>query len=70
MKFISATPGEDVYGFLNRVLNMAYGEIITYQATHNDVTIVVYPRSFISDLCDKYDLAQKLSKPKGYPVKH
>lgn len=70
MKFISADKGETVYEFLNRVLNMAHDGVITYQATHNDVTIVVYPQSFISDLCDKYDLTQRLCKQKEYPVKH
>jgi len=64
MKFINADPGEGVYTFLNRVLNEALNNTITFEATHNDITIVVYPQSCINDLCDKYDLTKKLSVSK------
>ena len=69
MKILNANPGESAYNFLNRALNMAHDEVITIQATHNDITINIYPQSFISDLCDKYDLVNKLTKKDEYPVR-
>jgi hypothetical protein len=60
MKFLEATPGESVYNFLCRALDVARDGVLTLQATHNSVVIVVYPQSCINDLCDKYDLTQKL----------
>lgn len=62
MKFINADAGESVYCFLNRVLNDAEFEGMTFRATHNDVTVNVYPQSCITDLCDKYDLTKKCMK--------
>ena len=62
MKFLNATPGESVYDFLNRALFEAEHEVITIQATHNGIDVVVYPKSCIQDLCDKYDLAKRLQK--------
>lgn len=64
MKFINADPGESIYLFLNRVLNAAFNTGITFEATHNDITIVIYPQSCIHDLCDKFDLTKKLSVTK------
>jgi len=62
MKFLEATPGETVYDFLNRALNMAHDEVKCIQATHSGTTISIYPQSYIQDLCDKYDLAKRLQK--------
>jgi hypothetical protein len=64
MKFINADPGEGVYTFLNRVLNSAFNTTITFEATHNNITIVVYPQSCIHDLCDKYDISKRLDSSK------
>ena len=58
-KKVQANPGESVYTFLNRVLMDAEFEGITHEATHNGITINVYPHSYIADLCDKYDITRK-----------
>jgi hypothetical protein len=60
MKFLEAEPGETVYNFLCRALDVAKNEVKTLQATHNGIVISIYPNSYIYDLCDKYDLTQKL----------
>jgi hypothetical protein len=60
MKFLEADAGESVYNYLCRALDVARDGVLTLQATHNGVVIVVYPQSCIHDLCDKYDLTQKL----------
>jgi hypothetical protein len=59
MKKVSADPGEMVYDFLDRCLFDAEFNQITIEATHNHITIKVYPDSSIRDLCDKYDLTSR-----------
>jgi hypothetical protein len=66
MKFLNENPGESVYDFLNRALNMAHDEVITIHATHNSIYVVVYPQSCIYDLCDKYDMGKKLNESYEY----
>jgi hypothetical protein len=58
-KKLTADPGETVYEFLNRCQKDAESDGITIEATHNDITIRVYPQSCIDDLCDKYDITRR-----------
>lgn len=71
---IEASPGETAYEVLNRGIEAAKETVKTVKVTHNDVTVSVYPQSFIHDVCDKYDLAARLKRviqySKGANYKH
>ncbi|AHK11292.1 hypothetical protein S14_183 [Shewanella sp. phage 1/4] len=54
--------GGTVYNCLERCLqHVKQSNDNAMTTTVNDVTIVVYKESFMSDLCDKYDMQRKIT---------
>ena len=59
MNVIQANPGEMVYNLLVRAIaECKASRNSTVIVKHNDVEIYVYRESYISDLCDKFELAK------------
>lgn len=63
---LQANNGECVYNFLCRaaeeVQKSSWNRI---EATHDNVTILVYKDSCIEDLCDKFGMQIKINQLKG-----
>ena len=67
MKVIQANPGEMVYNLLVRAIaECKASNTSTVIVKHNGVEIYVYRESYISDLCDKFDLARPAQRLASY----
>jgi hypothetical protein len=61
MLIIQANPGEWVYNFLSRALKeLVESNYSTAKATQYSTTITIYRKSYVEDLCDKWDMQRKI----------
>lgn len=59
---ITAQPGESIYSFTQRILLAARASNFDVSATHNDVTIRVYPNSAEYDILDKWNMQRTINR--------
>ena len=61
MKIIEALPGEYIYNYMERAIKeLKESSWSTAKVTFNGTSILIYRRSYISDICDKWDMQHKL----------
>lgn len=58
---MNANPGESLYLFIERVVKEAHIDRVTIEATHNNITVTVYPFSHEYDIEDKFAMQRKIN---------
>lgn len=62
---MQANSGESIYSLAQRAIRKASCSNSEVLATHNDVTICIYPSSCVHDVLDKFTMQRAINNLKG-----